>query len=249
MAWLLFSGILLLAIAGTYFAFRRNKKAEPLNVQEENRLPQKTIGTEEEHYHALVFLASWAIEKNAKGRTVKLDFSVQWLKQKFDHEPSIILSDIALALTHSTNIRSVSNWIRAYLKSVAQREEILEFVLNVAFADGDIIDREYVAIARFCELIGIRLDRLAKEIHDRRDVIYVDGEIPAFNDGSFFRRKALHTLGLTTDASSEEIRKIYRKLVVEFHPDKQAGKSEEEQEANAARFLAIRDAYEFLVKR
>lgn len=249
MAWLLFSGFVLLAIAGVYFSFRRRKKVEPLNVQEENRLPQKSTGTEEEHYHALVFLASWTIEKNAKGRAEKLGFSTQWLKQKFNREPSVIVSDIALALTHSTNIRSVASWIRSYLKSVAQREEILEFVLNIAFADGDIIDREYVAIARFCELIGIRLDRLAKEIYNRRDAIYVDGELPVFNDGSFFRRKALHTLGLTTDAAPDEIRKTYRKLAVKFHPDKQTGKSEEERTANATRFLAIRDAYEFLLKR
>ena len=49
------------------------------------------------------------------------------------------------------------------------------------------------------------------------------------------------TLGLTKDASQDEIKKAYRKLAIKYHPDKNAG--DEKAEAN---FKEISEAYEVL---
>lgn len=49
------------------------------------------------------------------------------------------------------------------------------------------------------------------------------------------------TLGLQRDASSDEIKKAYRKLVQKFHPDKNDGDKYFEE-----RFKEVQDAYEIL---
>ena len=49
------------------------------------------------------------------------------------------------------------------------------------------------------------------------------------------------TLGLTLDSSAEEIKKIYRKLAMQYHPDRNGGNSESEE-----RLKEINEAYQIL---
>lgn len=61
------------------------------------------------------------------------------------------------------------------------------------------------------------------------------------------KRKDLYKiLGVTRDASDDEIKRAYKKMALKCHPDKQAGKSDEEREAAVNQFKAIGEAYEIL---
>ena len=50
-------------------------------------------------------------------------------------------------------------------------------------------------------------------------------------------------LGLSTDATVPEIKKTYRKLAMQYHPDKIECKSEEEKKAQTDKFQEIVAAY------
>ena len=49
------------------------------------------------------------------------------------------------------------------------------------------------------------------------------------------------TLGLTPDSSAEEIKKVYRKLAMQYHPDRNGGNPESEE-----RLKEINEAYQIL---
>jgi len=49
------------------------------------------------------------------------------------------------------------------------------------------------------------------------------------------------TLGLTPDSSAEEIKKVYRKLAMQYHPDRNGGNPESEE-----RLKEINQAYQIL---
>ena len=70
------------------------------------------------------------------------------------------------------------------------------------------------------------------------------GEDTAGGAGSSARAYAI--LGITKDASVDEIKKAYRKLSIEFHPDSVASKGlpEEFTTFAAEKFRAIQEAYE-----
>lgn len=65
-------------------------------------------------------------------------------------------------------------------------------------------------------------------------------------------RKNYYTiLGLTSAATDDEIKKAYRKLIMEFHPDTIANKnlSEAEKERATKRFREVQEAYEEICKQ
>lgn len=53
-------------------------------------------------------------------------------------------------------------------------------------------------------------------------------------------------LGLTKDATEDQIKKSYRKLAILYHPDKQIGKSDEEVKKAEEMFKKISEAYQIL---
>mmetsp|Transcript_32102 Transcript_32102/g.91026 ORF Transcript_32102/g.91026 Transcript_32102/m.91026 type:complete len:346 (+) Transcript_32102:195-1232(+) len=53
-------------------------------------------------------------------------------------------------------------------------------------------------------------------------------------------------LGVAPDASEDQLKKVYRKLVLRYHPDKLTGKSDEEKAAAQDKFQKLVTAYEIL---
>ncbi|CAE7946407.1 dnaJ [Symbiodinium sp. KB8] len=54
------------------------------------------------------------------------------------------------------------------------------------------------------------------------------------------------TLGVEEYATNDEIKKAYRKLSLNYHPDKQTNKTQEEKDEAAAIFMEIKNAYKLL---
>lgn len=53
-------------------------------------------------------------------------------------------------------------------------------------------------------------------------------------------------LGVTKNAENEEIKKAYKKLALQYHPDRQINKSEDEKKAAEEKFKEINEAYSIL---
>lgn len=60
----------------------------------------------------------------------------------------------------------------------------------------------------------------------------------------FYQKDYYQTLGLSTDASEEEIKKAYRRLALQYHPDRNPGDKKAEE-----RFKEISEAYAILVDK
>ena len=62
------------------------------------------------------------------------------------------------------------------------------------------------------------------------------------------KRDYYEVLGVGKDADAKEIKKAYRKLVKEYHPDKMAAESMPEDYAKFAnqKIIEINEAYEYL---
>ena len=55
-------------------------------------------------------------------------------------------------------------------------------------------------------------------------------------------------LGITSDATDEEVKKAYRKMAIKYHPDKVATLGEDLQKAAEEKFKAVNQAYEAICR-
>ena len=55
-----------------------------------------------------------------------------------------------------------------------------------------------------------------------------------------------NTLGVSKDASADDIQKAYRKLARKFHPDLHADKEEKDREQAKQKFQKVQQAYDVL---
>jgi DnaJ like chaperone protein len=128
-----------------------------------------------------------------------------------------------------------------FYQNFAHESSILELMIDilvrVAAADGTINEAEDRLITVAARIFRIS-DALLVSIKRRHASVAAS---PA---------KAYAVLGLQSDASNEEVKKAYRKLSIEFHPDTIASKGLPEEFTTFAteKFREIQEAYESIRK-
>ncbi|MBR1934424.1 MAG: molecular chaperone DnaJ [Muribaculaceae bacterium] len=60
------------------------------------------------------------------------------------------------------------------------------------------------------------------------------------------KRDYYEVLGVQKNATADELKKAYRKLAIQYHPDRQQGKSDEEKKAAEEKFKEAAEAYDVL---
>jgi DnaJ like chaperone protein len=119
---------------------------------------------------------------------------------------------------------------------------VIQMLYAVAVADGDISPSEDAFIETIGRDFGYTLERL-KTI--RSQFVKSKSKSTKYSQEII---DALSTLGLKTTASFADIKKAYRELAKEYHPDKLAGMSQGIQDLAKEKFQQIQNAYEYLNK-
>lgn len=157
----------------------------------------------------------------------------------------------------------VTNWAETYARAASpeQRASLLETAVRlIAASSGPIPLRQYAALLDLSFGLGFHTDALAR-LREQYGFEYVDhakdarprsadrggGGAPLFERARRARPELLGILGLTGEATRQEISAAYRRLVAQHHPDRFHGESEEARNAAAARFIELTRAYEELL--
>jgi DnaJ like chaperone protein len=155
----------------------------------------------------------------------------------------------------NTALQSPQNFEQLASQFYAQfrgRPEILDLLIDilyrVAAADGSIDRAEEQLIGRAGELFGYSSAKM--EAIRRRYVYARSGTGGASGTTATAGGGYYAVLGVAPSASDEEIKKAYRKLVHEYHPDRIASKGLPEEFNTFAheKFREIQEAYEAIKK-
>ena len=158
-----------------------------------------------------------------------------YLKEIFNEEKerSDNIEHIAVALAQSIK------------RNRAKQEQFIGFLIQLAFADGELSKSEERILARIAEAMEID-PNLYHSIFDAFEHIHAQQRQSAQNSLD----EAYRTLGVSKDADMETIKKAYRKLVRKYHPDiiKAQNKDEKYLQEATRKTQEINEAYE-LIKR
>ncbi|WP_343633504.1 J domain-containing protein [Fluviicola sp.] len=202
-------------------------------------------------FQIYVLLAAWMMRKNAVKSFEKQSFIVVYINQKFNIESLIIANELELVGETSIHVRSVANWVVQKMHQAQERADLIDFLVDLVFVDEDMIDREFTALVRLGELIGVQSMYIEKKVIEHRKRIFGSSagneRLHTIANARTRKSMALAILDLGPSATEEEIKKSYRKLAKKYHPDSNLDLDEAKKEEYAQQFLEIQDAYEELI--
>jgi DnaJ like chaperone protein len=213
---------------GSLFSGSNFSKEEDLNNPYEERVRTQSGDFE----LSLLILSSIVIKSDGKQDSRELDFVRSHFVKMYGKERA----NHAFSLFKEINKQDISKReVCLQIKSMmthSSRLQLLHFLFGIAAADNHVHPKEVDAIKTIAYYLGI--SNLDFESIKAMFVSEVDS--------------AYKILEIDSNASNEEIKKAYRKMVKKYHPDKLIHLGEEHKKGAEEKFRQVQEAYEKLQK-
>lgn len=116
------------------------------------------------------------------------------------------------------------------------RLQLLHYLFGIAYADGKLSSEERAILSRISTLMGIN------PVDVRSIAAMFMGRSPANSIVPY------EILGVSKEATDDDIKKAYRQMAMQHHPDKVAHLGEDNRKAAEEKFKRIQEAYEDIKK-
>ena len=182
---------------------------------------------------SLLILASLVIKADGKVLKVELNYVKSFFTKTFGNTKSKKYFEIFNTLNKqelSSKLRGVCLQLTNSVNH-ASRLQIIHFLFGVAASDNEIHQDEVYLINKIANYLNIN-DYDFHSIYAR------------FSKNENGLERYYKILEVEKEASIDEVKKSYRKLVMKYHPDKLQGVSDDIVKLANEKFLAIQEAYE-----
>lgn len=181
---------------------------------------------------SLIVLTAAVMKADGVIKKSELEFVKQYFKRSFGAEAAAdavkMLRDV---LKQQIPVQDVSRQIGQHL-DYSSKLQMLHYLFGISSADGQTKLSEVELIQQISNYMGIG----TSDFNSIKSMFYSDTHV------------AYSILGISPDATNEEIKKAYRKMAVEYHPDKVSYLGEDVQQTAKEKFQKINQAYESLKK-
>ncbi len=140
-----------------------------------------------------------------------------------------LLGDI---LKKDFDVQEVSRQIGRFMDYSA-RLQLMHYLFGIALADGNIDNSEVEIIERIAMAMGLG----ATDFQSIKAMFVKDTE------------SAYKILGITANATDEEVKTAYREMAKKYHPDKVSHLGEDVKKAAEEKFMKVNEAYETIKKK
>ena len=202
------------------------------SVDFQNKTSDINVTAQGDFNISLLILSASVMKANGKVKKSELAYVKQFLLHQYGEAKAkqllLTLKDILdkeIPLVDVTD--QISNNMRGAL-----RLQLMQYLFGIAKADGLVDDKEYQLLEQIAR--GLRIEN--NEFNSLKAMFYT-------NSASYY-----DVLNLSKSANDDEVKKAYRKLAVEYHPDKVANLGADHQEASKIKFQKILEAYENIKK-
>lgn len=183
-----------------------------------------------------MLLALSAVVMKADGKALRseLDFVKTYLRQQFGNQftnAHLQTLKTFIEQPQSIPLQQICQDISMRTRPEV-RVQLLHYLFGIAKADGTVSPYETNTLNRIASLLGI----------SGMDFTSVQNMYQRNTDSDF------KILGLSQNATDDEVKKAYRKMAIRYHPDKVAHMGEEYQKGAKEKFLRVQEAYENIKK-
>jgi len=191
---------------------------------------------------ALLKLASLLIKADGKVHNDEVKLVQQYFKSTFGfYKSNKLFRELKNRSDVPSNIGSLSLIIRNSLNP-SKLYAIIQFLYGLSAVDGQISDQE----EEFIFNVGFSFGYSPERLNSIKNQFIKSKSNPKKYTKEVI--DALLVLGLIGDVEKDEIKKAYRNLAKEYHPDKLSGMSEGIINLAKEKFQLIQQSYEYLTK-
>jgi DnaJ like chaperone protein len=237
------SVVLTMLFGGFWIILSFNKRKEEKKAKKKYAF----LETESEFSNMLIQLIAAVIKSDDKTEDSEIRFIEKSLQKYFTHERiQVIIRHVKFMLTKDKiPVEGISTYVRNNF-NIQSKVQLMHLLIGVAAADGLLTKKENALLkkiavhmrlphATFLQILNMFRFRYEGEQKRQKRKTY----------SSVSRLKAAYgVLGISEDATSEQIKKAYRKLAVKHHPDKVMHLGVEMQKAAKEKFQIIAEAYD-----
>lgn len=190
---------------------------------------------------ALLVLMAYIIRADGKVMHSEMEFVRNFLRNNFGEGAVAQGEQILIKLFNEQKRQGTYNYRNtvnqccqqiAMNMQYAERLQLLSFLSAISKADGRVTNDEVLAIRECAQWMQI----------SKSDVESM------FNLGGNTLEEAYKVLGVSPDATDDEVRKAYRKLALQHHPDRVATLGEDIRRAAEQKLQKINEAKERIYK-
>jgi len=189
---------------------------------------------ERQRQFASALMVLFAEVVKADGKILKSELAVvkNVLIRNFgDHYAKVYWEDLKKYLESNNDISGVCRSLNQMMPP-QQLGIVVQYLFDIAQSDGNVSKQELDVIERIARMLNI-----SPSLFEQLKSMF-------WKDAS----NAYKVLGLEKSATDQQVKKAYRKMAVEHHPDKFATMGEQHQKAAKEQFQKIQEAYEIIKK-
>lgn len=200
--------------------------------------------SQKELLNALMTMFAHLIHADGRIMHSEMEYVRQFLRTQYDSSWAAEGENIILQLFQQKKSMPAAQWERqvaikcqllAMHMNSEQRVQLVQLLIQMARVDGSISPIEMQTLRFIASYLGLGpsiVDHLAGGSYSS------SSRTSSFNN----LEEAYRTLGISSSATDDEVRKAYRRLALKYHPDKVAQQDEAAREAAAAQFSKITEA-------
>jgi DnaJ like chaperone protein len=183
-------------------------------------------------HHSLLALSAAVMQSDGKTTRTELNYVKDFLVRQFGVEKTredlLILREL---LKRNMPIERIAVSISQRM-AYQGRLQLLHYLFGIAYADGTLSPPEMAILNRISVMMGI------SPVDLRSIGAMFMGRSPANTTLPY------EILGVSKDASEDEIKKAYRQMAMQHHPDKVSYLGDDTRKAAEEKFKRIQEAYE-----